>query len=120
MSNGFSLVTTTVSLTVVVTFILSIYVFKTGRNFSRWRGFLFAGLIIVLLGSAGSILVPATQITVAGVSVRLFCGFILYDTGGLVNGEEDNYIMVAVNMYLNILNLFLDLPRLLKAFVVGD
>jgi modulator of FtsH protease len=36
-----------------------------------------------------------------------FSSFILYDTSRLVPGEEDNYVMAAVSMYLNVLNLFL-------------
>lgn len=120
MANGGSLVTTAAGLTAVITFALSAYVFKTGRNFSRMGGFLFAGLITVLIAGIAAMFFPVMQVAVAGVSALLFCGFILYDTSRLLHGEETNYIMATVNMYLNILNLFLDLLRLLAAFANDD
>lgn len=120
LAHGGSLVTTAVGLTAVITFALSAYVFKTGQNFSRWGGFLFAGLITVFIAGIAAMFFPVMQVAVAGVSALLFCGFILYDTSRLLHGEEDNYIMATVNMYLNILNLFLDLLRLLAAFASDD
>ncbi|NTV70133.1 MAG: BAX inhibitor (BI)-1/YccA family protein [Azonexaceae bacterium] len=116
MANGASIVTESIGMTAVIAFALSAYAIKSGRDFSRWGGFLFAGLITVLIASIASIFFPAMQVAVAGVSALLFSAFILYDTSRLVNGEEDNYIMAAVGMYLNILNLFLDLLRLIAAF----
>lgn len=67
-------------------------------------GFLFAGLIVVILASIAALFVPAMHAGVSAVAALLFSGFILYDTSRLVRGEEDNYVMAAVNMYLNVLN----------------
>ena len=120
MPNGGSLVSQAVGLTALVTFGLSAYVVKSGRDFSRWGGFLFAGLITVLIASIAAIFIPAMQAAVASASALLFSGFILFDTSRLVRGEEDNYIMATVSMYLNILNLFLALLRLLGGFGSDD
>lgn len=78
-------------------------------------GFLFAGLIVVLLASVAALFVPALQAGVSAVAALLFSGFILFDTSRLLRGEEDNYVMAACSMYLNVLNLFVDpaAPRLL-------
>jgi len=49
--------------------------------------------------------------------VFLFTGFIVFDTARLMNkhSDPDEYILFAVNLYLDILNLFLLLLRLLGA-----
>lgn len=76
-------------------------------------GFLFAGLIVVLLASIAALFVPAMQAAVSAAGALLFTGFMLFDTSRLVRGEEDNYVMAAVSMYLNVLNLFLSILQLL-------
>ena len=42
-------------------------------------GFLFAGLIVVILASIAAMFVPAMQVGVSAVAALLFSGFILYD-----------------------------------------
>ena len=106
-------VLTAAVLTTAVTLALTAYVHKTGKDFTRMGGFLFAGLIVVLLASIAAIFIPAMHAGVSAVAALLFSGFILYDTSRLVRGEEDNYVMAAVSMYLNVLNLFLSLLQLL-------
>jgi modulator of FtsH protease len=100
-------------LTTAVTLALTGYVHKTGKDFTRMGGFLFAGLIVVILASIAAIFVPAMQAGVSAVAALLFSGFILYDTSRLIRGEEDNYVMAACSMYLNVLNLFLSILQLL-------
>lgn len=113
MPGGSSTVLTAAAITTAVTLALTGYVHKTGKDFSRMGGFLFAGLIVVLLASIAALFVPAMQAGVSAVAALLFSGFILFDTSRLVRGEEDNYVMAAVSMYLNVLNLFLSLLQLL-------
>lgn len=100
-------------ITTAVTLALTAYVHKTGKDFTRMGGFLFAGLVVVLLASVAAIFIPAMQAGVSAVAALLFSGFILFDTSRLVRGEEDNYVMAAVSMYLNVLNLFLSVLQLL-------
>ena len=100
-------------MTTAVTLALTAYVHRTGRDFSRMRGFLFAGLVVVLLASLGALFVPAMQVGVSAMAALLFAGFILFDSSRLVRGEEDNYVMAACSMYLNVLNLFLSILQLL-------
>lgn len=113
MPGGSSTVLTAAVITTAVTLALTAYVHKTGKDFSRMGGFLFAGLIVVILASIAALFVPAMQAGVSAVAALLFSGFILYDTSRLVRGEEDNYVMAAVSMYLNVLNLFLSVLQLL-------
>ena len=119
LPGGSGTVMTAAVLTTAVTLALTGYVHKTGKDFTRMGGFLFAGLIVVLLASVAAIFVPAMQAGVSAVAALLFSGFILFDTSRLVRGEETNYVMAACSMYLNVLNLFLSLLHLL-GFSVDD
>ena len=113
LPGGSSTVLTAAVLTTAVTLALTAYVHKTGKDFTRMGGFLFAGLIVVLLASIVAMFVPAMQAGVSAVAALLFSGFILFDTSRLIRGEEDNYVMAACSMYLNVLNLFLSILQLL-------
>lgn len=113
LPGGSSTVLTAALITTAVTLALTAYVHKTGKDFSRMGGFLFAGLIVVILASIAALFAPAMQAGVSAIAALLFSGFILFDTSRLVRGEEDNYVMAAVSMYLNVLNLFLSLLHLL-------
>lgn len=113
MPGGSATVLSAAALTTAVTLALTAYVQRTGKDFSRMGGFLFGGLVIVLLTSIVALFVPALQIGVSAVAALLFSGFILHDTSRLLRGEEDNYVMAACGMYLNVLNLFLAVLQLL-------
>ena len=113
LPGGSSTVLTAAVLTTAVTLALTAYVHKTGKDFTRMGGFLFAGLIVVLLASIAAIFVPVMQAGVSAAAALLFSGFILFDTSRLIRGEEDNYVMAACSMYLNVLNLFLAILQLL-------
>lgn len=113
LPGGSSTVLTAALITTAVTLALTAYVHKTGKDFSRMSGFLFAGLIVVILASIAALFVPVVQAGVSAVAALLFSGFILFDTSRLVRGEEDNYVLAAVSMYLNVLNLFLSILQLL-------
>ena len=43
----------------------------------------------------------------------LMAGLILYQTGEIVNGGEDNYILATVTLYVSVFNLFTSLLHLL-------
>jgi len=51
--------------------------------------------------------------TIAAVSALVFSGYILFDTSRIVLGGETNYILATLRLYLDVLNLFLSLLRLL-------
>jgi modulator of FtsH protease len=114
--NGSSTVAQASGLTALAFVALSGYVHVTRKDFSALRGMLFVGLIVVVVASLVGIFVPsqAYQMAIAGVSAILFCGYILYDTSEIVHGGETNYIMATMRLYLDILNLFLSLLRLLS------
>ncbi len=101
---------------------LSGYALTSKRDFSFMGGFLFAGLIVVLIAAVANIFLamPILQLTISGAIVLLMSGLILFDTSRIVNGGETNYIRATVGLYLNIYNLFVALLHLLTAFSGDD
>ncbi|MFT6388337.1 MAG: modulator of FtsH protease [Cellvibrionaceae bacterium] len=121
MPNGGMLVTQALGGTALVFFSLSAYVLTTRKDFSFMGGFLFVGLITVIVAMvgmwiAGSFFGIDISIMHLGLSVMivlLMSGFILYDTSRIVNGGETNYLMATTSLYLNIYNLFISLLHIL-------
>ncbi len=97
---------------------LSGYALTSKRDFSFMGGFLFAGLIVVLIAAVANIFLamPVLQLTISGAIVMLMSGLILFDTSRIIHGGETNYIRATVGLYLNIYNLFVALLNLLSAF----
>jgi modulator of FtsH protease len=116
MPSGSATVAEASGLTALAFLSLSAYVHVTRRDFSALRGMLFVGLVVVVIASIIGIFVPsqAFQMAIAGVSALVFCGYILYDTSEIIHGGETNYILAAMRLYLDILNLFMSLLRLLS------
>lgn len=94
---------------------LSGYALTTRRDFSFMGGFLFVGLLVVLGAALANIFfaIPALSLAVSAAIVMLFSGFILYDTGRMVNGGETNYVRATISLYISILNIFTSLLHLL-------
>ena len=104
-------------LTVLIFGGLTLYVMGSKRDFSFLGGFLVTGLIVVILGSllnAFWFQNPAGEFIIAAGGVLLFSGFILYDTSNILRHYEvEDYTSATLALYLDILNLFLFLLRLL-------
>jgi modulator of FtsH protease len=94
---------------------LSGYALTTRKNFSFLGGFLFAGMIAVIVAMVASIFfhMPALSMAISGAVILLMSGFILFDTSRIINGGETNYIMATYGLYLSIFNIFIHLLSLL-------
>lgn len=104
-------------LTAALTFALSAYALTTGRDFSRLEDYLYFALLgLILVGVASLFLqVPYLHLGIGLVGAAVFCGFILVDVRKARDVEDTmgNAVLLAVNIYLDILNLFLYLLQLL-------
>ena len=120
MANGPQTVMTALGGTGVIFLGLSGYALTTRKDFSFMGGFLMVGMLVALLAIVGNIFfaIPALSLAISAVVIMLMSGFILYDTGRMVNGGETNYIHATVGLYLSIFNIFIHLLSLLSAF--GD
>ncbi|WP_346836471.1 Bax inhibitor-1/YccA family protein [Microbulbifer sp. SAOS-129_SWC] len=120
MAGGGQIVMQALGTTALIFFALSAYVLTTRKDFSFMGGFLFVGLIGVLVCSLGMVIasffgvyMPLASVALSGVIALLFSGFILYDTSAIIHGGETNYIYATVRLYLDILNLFTSLLHII-------
>ena len=96
--------------------VLTGYAFLSRRDFSAWGSFFMVGLWVLIgvsllnlfLGSQGA------SLWIAGVGLVIFSGLLIYDTWRIRNqfGPEQ-YVEAAVSIYLDLLNIFLFILRLL-------
>ncbi|XP_015592113.1 protein lifeguard 4 [Cephus cinctus] len=105
-----------ITLTVVIG--LTAYTFQTKRDFSFMGFGLFAGLCVLLVGGLLQIFVQSTVLELA-ISIGgalLFSLFIVFDTQLLMHTlSPEEYILATINLYLDIINLFLHILRALAA-----
>lgn len=95
---------------------LTAYAFLTRRDFSAWGGFLVTGLWVLIGTSLLNMFFhnQTADLWIAGVGTLLFSGLLVFDTWRLRNVYgPDDYVLAAVQIYLDLLNLFLFVLRLL-------
>jgi modulator of FtsH protease len=122
MPNGPQTVATALGGTGLIFLGLSGYALTTRKDFSFMGGFLFMGLIVVLVAMIANIFleIPALSLALSAIIVLLMSGLILFDTSRIVNGGETNYLRATIALYLDIYNLFIHLLSLLTAFGGDD
>jgi FtsH-binding integral membrane protein len=103
--------------TAAVTLAAGAYGYTTKRDLSGLGGVLFVGLIGVLVASLVGLFVqlPWLYIGISAVAAVLFTGFLVYDLNRVARtrgASEGTAILLAVSVYLDVLNLFLALLRL--------
>lgn len=115
MAHGAEIIATSMGGTAIIFLGLSGYALTTQRDFSFLGGFLFAGLIVVLLASLAGIFLkmPGLWLAINAAVILIFSGFILFDTSRIINGGITNYIIATTSIYLSIYNIFIALLHLL-------
>ena len=93
------------------------YCFVTKRDFSFMGAALSTGLWVVIGASLLAMLFhsSALSLAVASVSVLLFAGYILYDTSRILRAGGGDAVGAALSLFLDVINLFLALLRILSA-----
>lgn len=103
-------------LTVGAFAILTLYAFVSRRDFSAWGSFFVVGLWVLIGTSLLNIFFhnATADLWLAGGTVLVFSGLLVFDTWRLRNvfGPED-YVIAAVQIYLDLLNLFMGILRIL-------
>tara|TARA_R110001599_G_scaffold269965_1_gene470881 strand:+ start:1152 stop:1823 length:672 start_codon:yes stop_codon:yes gene_type:complete len=115
LPNGGSLVAMALGMTAMVFFGLSAYAILTRKDFSFLSGFIMAGFVVLLCAVVASFFLE-----ISGLSLAISAGFvlfssaiILYQTGAIIHGGEDNYIMATITLFVSIYNIFLSLLQIL-------
>lgn len=116
----FSIVFSALFLTAGLTLALSLYACKTKTDYTGCGAFLFGILVISIL--AGFICwffpFPYMDVIFAALDVILFSIYLIYDTQ-LIMGQMgikydvDDYILAALNVYLDIIRLFISILKIL-------
>uniref|UniRef100_A0A8D0RH11 Transmembrane BAX inhibitor motif containing 4 n=1 Tax=Sus scrofa TaxID=9823 RepID=A0A8D0RH11_PIG len=105
-------------LTTAVFLGLTVYTLQSKRDFSKFGAGLFAVLWILCLSGILKVFFysETVELVLAAVGALLFCGFIIYDTHSLMHRlSPEEYVLAAISLYLDIINLFLHLLRVLEA-----
>lgn len=96
--------------------ILTLYAFVSRRDFSAWGSFLIVGLWVLIGTMFLSFFFPNAMVDLwlASVAVLLFSGLLVFDTWRLRNFYgPDEYVGAAVQIYLDLLNMFMAVLRVL-------
>ena len=103
------------ALTAGVTVALTIYAFTTKTDFTWLGGMLFAGICILIVTGLLYYIIRPTEVLYllyCAAGVFIYSIYLIYDTQ-LISGkfgnafEIDDYVIAAVNVYLDIINIFL-------------
>jgi hypothetical protein len=88
----------------------------TKRSLEGMRGFLSITLIGMLIVGIIGIFIPwgsTFEMVYSGIGVLLFSGYAMYDFQKIKQYPEDRYIDAAIQLYLDIFNLFIFVLRLI-------
>lgn len=108
-----------------ITFALTIFAFQTKFDFTAMGGvlicfllaFILFGFFAAIFGGKGKTL----QIVYASVGALIFSLYIVYDTQMMLGGKHkyslspEEYVFAALNLYLDIINLFLYILQIIGA-----
>lgn len=111
------LITQAALLTIGAFGVLTAYAFISRRDFSALGSFFMVGLWVVIGGMLLNVFIfhnAVADLALAGVTVLVFSGLLVFDTWRIRNTYgPDEYVGAAVQIYLDLLNLFLALLRIL-------
>lgn len=114
-----SLVIQAVFLTIVITCALTAWGLTTHRDLSVMGNVLAVCSLVFVFGGLLRLVFPSTPVLEtlwAALGTLLFAAYILYDTWLLKNQlTEDAYVTAALFLYVDIVNLFVNLLKLLSA-----
>jgi modulator of FtsH protease len=100
---------------------LSLYAYRSQRDFSFLGGFLFAATIGLIVMSVVSLFIPmgsTMNLVWSVLGIVIFSGWVLYDVSQYKDGVGDKEVpMAALNIYLNFINLFIYILRFLAAIL---
>ena len=98
--------------------VLSLYAVFSKRDFSAWGSFFIVGVWVLIATSLLNMFVGSAlgSIWIAGGTVLVFSGLLVFDTWRIVRSGQygpDDYVPAAVNIYLDLLNIFIAIVSLL-------
>ncbi|XP_077997093.1 protein lifeguard 4-like [Glandiceps talaboti] len=104
-------------LTVSVAVCLTAYTLQSKRDFSTWGAGLFSAIWILIMAGFLRFFFQSDglELVIAIAGALVFCGFIIYDTHVLMHKlSPEEYIVATINLYLDLINLFMYILRILS------
>lgn len=98
--------------------VLSLYTAVSRRDFSAWGSFFVVGLVVLFVAMIINMFMHSAAIGlwISAVGVLVFSGLLVFDTWRLLRSGQfgqDDYVLTAVQIYLDLLNMFLFILTLL-------
>lgn len=114
-----SVVLQAVLLTGAIFIFLTAFACQTKYDFTSWMPYLFGGLWGLLMFGLMSMFFPyssTTELIYGGIAALLFSAYILVDTQLILRRHHvEEEIAAAISLYLDIINLFLAILRILNS-----
>ncbi len=116
-SNGAELIMMAFGSTGLIFLGLSAVAMSPARNFNRVGSFCAVGAIVAIVAMVLNLFlhIPALGFVISLVFAFISGGFILWQTNAIVRGEETNYILATVNIYVSLFNIFVTLLQIFGA-----
>lgn len=105
------------AITFAVVFGLTLYTLNTKRDFSFIGYGIVAGLCVLIVGGILQIFIQSSlfEIALSLTGAVLFSLFLVFDTQQMMTQlSPEEYILATINLYMDILNLFLYILRILN------
>jgi modulator of FtsH protease len=98
--------------------VLSLYAAVSKRDFSAWGSFFMVGLVVLVVTSLMNIFFQSTiaSLWISAATVLVFSGLLVFDTWRILRSGQygpDDYVPAALNLYLDLLNMFMAVLNLL-------
>jgi modulator of FtsH protease len=97
---------------------LSLYALTSRRDFSAWRSFFMIGVLVLFVALIINAFMPSVVggLWISAVGVLVFSGLLVFDTWRILRSGQlgpDDYVIAAVSIYLDLLNMFVFILSLL-------
>jgi len=113
--NGTELVMTAFGGTAGVFFLMASLATVIKRDISGMSKWLFAGAMVLMVGSIVNIFVGSSvgMMALSMMAIAIFSAYMLYDIKQIIDGGETNYITATLAIYMDLINIFQSLLALL-------
>jgi modulator of FtsH protease len=113
--NGPELIMTAFGGTAGVFFLMASLATVIKRDISGMSKWLFAGAMVLMVGSIVNIFVGSSvgMMALSMMAIAIFSAYMLYDIKQIIDGGETNYITATLAIYMDLINIFQSLLALL-------
>jgi len=112
---GMQIVLMSAGITMIILTGVVTYIKQSNKRFDFLQPFLFGSLVAIIVASIANIFLqlPVLAMVISCVAIVIFIGYLLYDIGEVVHGGETNPVFAALNIFLDVWNIFIHLVSLI-------